>query len=343
VTYRLAALGQDETRRWDELTASYQDRRLFQRRAWLDYLSASRGAEIRMLAILKGEERVGYLCGGILRKGPFRVFGSPLTGWGTNHMGPLTYASVNQDALLEALDCWARDERLSMTEIDHPMLLDVALERHTYRGTPLPTYVVSLASGNQEGMWTGLKSTARNRIRKALKAGLSVEETKDPRVAEEFYDQYLAVTDRRRTAPTYPRSYPRLLVSILGQADLLWALRVRDQNGRVLATGLFPHDEHAVYFWGGACWREALPLCPNDLLHWQLMCLAATRGLDTYNMCGIGQFKRKFGGRVVVTKRWHKCYSLTATVARAGYGFYFRRRLHLGGLWRRLGLPEARA
>ena len=85
-----------------------------------------------------------------------------------------------------------------------------------------------------------------------------------------------------------------------------------------------------MYFWGGASLADGQDLCPNDLLHWTAMQMAAHRGLRTYNMSGHGRFKRKFGGALTEVTRWHKCYWRTARWARKGYEIWFRRRSLIG-------------
>jgi hypothetical protein len=185
-------------------------------------------------------------------------------------------------------------------------------------------------------MWNELESTCRNRIRKALRMGLTVEDTDDPAVADEFYDQYSDLMQRKGLVPPYGRRSPRLLVRHLKQADVLFALRVRDSRGQVIASGLFPHDDRTVYFWGGASWHHSRELCPNDLLHWTVMRLAAERGLRRYNMCGDGRFKRKFGGALLGIKRWRKCYWRSARWAQRGYEIYFQKRISVRGWLQRV-------
>ena len=329
--YELQPLSAEQAARWDELIAPYPGRELFHRRAWLDYLAESRGIDVRMWTIRNGEGSLGYFCGGIVQKGPFKVLGSPLKGWGTNSMGPVVRADASDLELLHALDDLARRERLAMTELEHTALDEDALRALRYEPVPSATYVVSLTPGDEETMWHRLDSTCRNRIRKAMRSGLVVEDTDDPAIADEFYDQYTDLMARKGLVPPYARQSPRLLVRHLRRAGLLVALRVRDAEGRIVATGLFPHDEHTVYFWGGASWHDSRDLCPNDLMHWTLMRMAASRGIVRYNMCGDGRFKRKFGGQLQALRRWRKCYWRSARWAQRGYALYFQRRITVQG------------
>src|SRR6266702_1957691 len=112
--YRLEPLGEHEAARWDELIAPYESRQLFHRKVWRDYLAASHRIDVRLWAFRDRNSIVGYFCGGALRKGPFRILGSPLTGWGTNFLGPVANCDFDQRAFLKALDELAHLERFAM-------------------------------------------------------------------------------------------------------------------------------------------------------------------------------------------------------------------------------------
>jgi hypothetical protein len=333
--YEFQPLSAEESARWGELIIPYQGCELFHRPEWLEYLATSRQIEFRSWAIRDGSKTIGYFSAGLICMGPFKIMGSPLRGWGTNFMGPVVNADVDQEALLRSLDALAAREHLAMTEIESRILQDQNLVASHYEPSPSWTYLVPLTADHNV-MWLALDSTRRTGIRKAIKAGLSVEDTDDPSLADQFYDQYTHVMRRKGESPPYPRAHPRLLVKHLKKADLLFALRVRDDTGRVLATGLFPHDDKTIYFWGGASSTEALHLCPNDLLHWSAMCMAADRGLCLYNMSGHGRFKMKFGGTLTELKRWHKFHWWSARWARRGYELLCRERKKLPGKWQRL-------
>jgi CelD/BcsL family acetyltransferase involved in cellulose biosynthesis len=340
--YELLTLPPEVLARWDEIVATYPAAELFHRRAWLDYLAASRRADIRFWSIVDGGTLVGYFTAGIVRKGPFRILGSPLKSWGTNFLGPIADASLDQGAFLEAVEMVARREHVAMLETESRLLSDDILRSAGYEPVPGWTYAVTLRAMDADATWKTLDSTCRNRVRKAIKAGLTVEDTDDATVADEFYDQYSDVMRRKGLVPPYPREVPRMLVAHLKKADLLLALRVRDADGRLLATGLFPHDDRTLYFWGGASWEDGRDLCPNEFLHWSAIRMAAERGLARYDMCGHGRFKKKFGGALVPLTRWHKFTWRSARWARSGYERYFQRSLRLRSWWSRLSRRVSR-
>jgi len=320
--YDLAPVTADEIARWDTIVTGFESRSFFHRTAWLDYLKASRSLDISRWVIRDGAETVGYLCGGMFEMGPFRILGSPLRSWGTNTMGPLVNGNVDQRRLLRTVDALARRERLSMLEIENAMLSPSVLTEAGFEQVRDWTYLVTL-SADESVMWQSLESECRNRIRKSERAGVRVEIADDAGVVDEYYDLYDHLMHRKGRRAPFDRKMVHLLFDRLHKSDNILALRARDASGRVIAVGLFPHDDETIYFWSGASDETAHALCPNDVLHWTAMHLAARRGLRSYNMSGYGRFKRKFGGTLVETSRWHKCYSVAARWARHGYRYWF--------------------
>jgi Acetyltransferase (GNAT) domain len=327
--YEIEPLPAIEIPRWDDLIAPYANRTLFHRQTWLDYLKASQNISIRQWRVSDHGHLVGYFCGGLLRKGPFKILGSPLRGWGTNFMGPVGDASLSSSAFLGGLEELARREPLSMVELESRALDATALSAHRYEPVTAATFVVDITPGNTELMWRRLDSTRRNGILKAQRCGIVVEQAHDAAIADEFYDQYLEVMREKGSLPPYPRNRPKLLFHQLAGVGLLIALRARNANGEVVATGLFPHDDTTLYFWGGASFSEAYKTNANEYLHWTAMTLGAECGLRSYNMCGNGLFKKKFGGKLLEVQRWSKCYSRTARWGRQAYASLFNQRLKL--------------
>lgn len=313
---------------WDQLIARYRGKTLFHETVWLRYLQETQEATPVFLELLSHGERVGLFSGLLVRKGPFRILGSPLPGWGTNYMGPLfDQCSLELTEVTRAIEDYAvKHLGVHHLEITCPIeVRTVDLRAVGYKSEAGMTYLVPL-DRNDDVMLGRMTSTCRNRLRKGVKNGLIVEVASDEAIVDEYYDQLLEVFGKQGLAPTYSRARVRALFNHLEPAGRLLPLRVRDPNGVVVATGLFPCDEKEVYFWGGASWRRYQKLCPNELLHWSAMTLARDRGATQYNMCGKGSFKVKFGGDEVETLRWHKSCSLSASLGRRAFQVAFRMR-----------------
>ena len=333
--YRLVPL--EEPSRWDDLVSPFETARVFHRTSWLKLLTFTRGIAFRRWAVYERQRPVGYFCAAIQRKGPFTALGSPLTGWQTPFMGPIADNDFDYPSFLHALDALAHEENLAVIELANPQLPEDVMRAAGYEDKRGSTLLVSLTPDNPTMPWQRLHSKCRNQVRKAQRSGLKVEEVETPDIVDEYYDQYVAAMHKRGVLPQYPRHHAHALFSHLIKRDLLFALRVRDPAGRVLATGLFPHDQRAVYYWAGASWPDARELCPNDYLQWHLISLSVDRNLKHYDMLGTGHFKSKFGGRLVPWTRWRKFCRPAARVAWCAYERYVTLQRDLASCLFRLG------
>jgi len=336
VRYALEPLTKREQASWDTLISGYETAHLFHRQAWLDYLAESQRVEIHYWAIRQDGRTAGYFCAGIFQKGPFRVLGSPLKSWGTNFMGPVVNADFDGEAFLIALDELAANKGIATLEIENPILNAHLMASHEYEVKTDKTYIIELTPDDEDRVWKRIDKKDRSTVRKARRLGLNVVECRDAGMTGEYYDQFMEVMTRKGLFPPYDRDRPRLLFQHLHPKDMLLALRILDPEGQTIATGLFPHDDRTIYYWGGASRATGRQYSPNDLMHWYVMEWALKRGLTAYNMCGPGKFKEKFGGELVTIHRWQKYYSPMARLGRAAYARYHGVRTKVLGHWGRL-------
>lgn len=328
----LECLEDKDLAQWDEAIKGFDSRYLFHQSVWLRFIEATQRGRILRLKIVDGGEVKGYFAGLLLRKGIWNILGSPLPGTTTNYMGPLINRGLDIRAFIKALEAFCREEGIHHLELINPVLDKGIMEEAGYAISEEITYVVQL-SRDENAMWQNLRSECRNRIQKGKTNNLIVEDASDLSFADEYYDQLVEVFARQGLYPTYSRERVKGLFLTLKPGNLL-ALKVRSGD-ITIATGLFPYDEHCIYFFGGASWSKYRNLCPNELLHWTAMMLAAGKGIAEYDMSGEGSFKPKFGGKRVVIYRYMKSFSLLAKYGRAAYKtlFYVRQKLS-GGIVR---------
>jgi hypothetical protein len=93
-----------------------------------------------------------------------------------------------------------------MIELENRMLSQEALEAAGFECVRDRTYLVTLHPADQDAMWRGLESTCRNRVRKAVTAGLVIEDTDDPTVVDEYYDFYTRLLIRKGRRPSFPHA-----------------------------------------------------------------------------------------------------------------------------------------
>jgi hypothetical protein len=181
-----------------------------------------------------------------------------------------------------------------------------------------------------------MTSACRRCIRKAGKEGVIIEEARDVGFADEYYVQLQDVFAKRGLVPTYGIERVRHLIRQIHPMGQLLLLRARDRNGRCIATGIFPHMNGVMYFWGGASWRQHQILRPNEAIQWSAMKIGKQKGLRTYDMGGGGEYKRKYGGREIAVPWIRKSKYLWVCHLRdmAQRGYALRQRSL--GRWNRL-------
>lgn len=309
---------------WDGLISQFGTKSLFHESAWLEFIENTQGGEKVLLEIREVDKVVGYFVGFILQKGPFRILGSPLTGWTTRYMGPIVNENFDQTQFLGALERYCKHLKIHQLEFCSPVFNPEIPKSQGFRFTKGITPIMDL-SVDEETLWRSLPpKSCRYAIRKALKNGLVVEDTESSQIVDEYYNQLVEVFAGKGLVPTYPLDRVQGLFECLKGRDMLFALRVK-YGDKVIAVGLFPHDNRCVYFWGGASYSEFRHLYPNELIQWTLMQMAIKRGISKYDMFGgSNKFKTKFGAKLIDTYHWYKSYNAFAGIARFTYQQQFR-------------------
>jgi len=278
---------------------AYHPQTIHQSPAWLAFVSRAQKGEPVVAALKDGRETVGYFTGVIVRKFGLRILGSPFPGWSTDYMGLSLAAGVPRPLAVQALIEFAfrelrcvhlemMDRNLSLADVG---TLDV---RHKlYR-----SFEVNLTQ-DESDLFANMTSACRRCIRKAEKSGVTVEEAHDSEFPADYFAQLEDVFAKQSLVPTYSVERVRQLMSYLHPTGNLLLLRARDRNGRCIATGIFPHLNGVMYFWGGASWRQFQSLRPNEAVQWHAMKFGKTMKLRAYDMGGDGEYKRKYGGHEI--------------------------------------------
>jgi len=281
---------------WSAKIGTKEAGTIFQTPAWLAFLSCTQHGEPVVAALSEGGRTIGYFTGMIVRKFGLRILGSPFPGWSTDYMGLTLSAGADRRQAVQALIMFAfqelgcvhlemMDRNLTLKDLDG---LDV--QYRVCRG-----FEIDLTRGEDE-LFSNMTSACRRCIRKAGKEGVIIEEAHDLGFADEYYAQLQDVFAKHSLVPTYGIERVRQLITRVHPTGQLLLLRARDRSGRCIATGIFPYMNRAMYFWGGASWRQHQILRPNEAIHWSAMKIGKKNGVQTYDMGGGGGYKRKYGG-----------------------------------------------
>jgi predicted N-acyltransferase len=318
----LKELDRESAAKWDSLIENYKGKRPFHNTAWLDFLEKSQNAKKRLFKIIDAGRTVGYFCGLEIKKGPFKIFGSPLEGWNTPHMGPLVSSDSDQKAVIGAIGDYFKENRFSVLEFSSEFLDDTVMRAEKFGRYIKYTSLINLSSRSEDELWNALSSNCRTRIRKARKDNLTVETAGegDSTFIDEYYLQLKEVFKRRAMAAPYRKERVERLFDLLKGKDMLLALQVKKPDGETVASGIFIFDERYMFLFGMAGRTKYLHLSPYELLVWESIRTAKQKGIGTYDLGGLGggglgRFKNKFKGAKKEVVHWRRFFSLYAGIA----------------------------
>lgn len=304
---------------WEELISGFDTKTLFHETPWHDHiLDIHPPSKILYFSIQDKGKIIGYFCGQMIRKFIFNIMGSPLGGTGTNYMGPIVNMDISQPDLIAALNRMCRKEKIHHIELCNDIFQADVMTEAGFIKIDRVTHMLSL-EGDEDALFVSFKSNCRNRIRKGMKNKLIVEVAQDNSIADHFFEQFKEVYGKQGMVIPFGKDRVVSLFNSLNSYKKLLPLVVR-QGDDVLATGLFPYDNNAIYFWGATSWLKFQKLCPNELLHWEVVKFAISKNIPFYNMCGGGsRFKNKFGGEDVSFPLFTKSYMPVLKYARTAY------------------------
>jgi hypothetical protein len=278
---------------------THHERTIYQAPAWLAYLSKTQNGEPIVAALKEGPKTIGYFTGLVVKKSGVRILGSPFPGWSTDYMGLTLSPLADRRRAFQALIDFAFRQLgcLHLEGMDRQMteadLCGLGLQYRLYH-----SFEIDLTR-NEDELFANMKSACRRCIRKANKEGVFIEEAHDLKFADDYYAQLRDVFRKRRLVPTYGIERVRQLIRSFHPTGHLLLLRALDRRGQCIATGIFPHLNGVMHFWGGASWRHSQSLRPNEALQWQAMKIAKRMGIRIYDMGGGGEYKRKYGGKEI--------------------------------------------
>ncbi len=284
---------------WEYLD-SFADRTLFQTRAWIEFVAEAQAATPVILEVKVDNQPVGFFTGLTIRRGGFKILGSPFPGWSTSYLGFNLIPGVDRTFLINPLakfafrelGCWhveLMDRSLTVEQMDA-----LGWEGRNFANTEIDLSV------SEEDIFANMKGSCRTSIRKAERSGVTVEIADDNQFSSEFYSQLTEVFAKRGLKPTYSKERVDLLRKHLGPTGNLLLVRARNADGICIATGIYPAFKNRMYFWGGASLREFQILQPNEPVQWFAMRHWKDRGAIACDMGGGGEYKLKYGGYPIV-------------------------------------------
>jgi len=281
---------------WRTTLHQFDDRSVYQSPEWLAFLAETQRGQIVTAALCDGNSTIGYFSGLIVRKFGLRLLGSPLPGWSTSYMGFNMADGVPRFQAVEALRSFAfRELGCAHLEVMDRDLDDHSGQGHNFGCSHYQGFEIDLRQ-EESDLFSRLKSECRTCIRKATRCGVTIEEAQEEGFAAEYYTQMQDVFGKQGLAPTYGVERVAALIRHLLPTGNLLLLRARDSEGRSIATAVCVAMHRRGILWGTASRRQFQSLRPNEMLFWHAMLRCKARGIHFLDLCGGGEYKRKYGG-----------------------------------------------
>jgi hypothetical protein len=276
------------------------DRVLGQTREWLAFLSETQGGQPVVARLLDGETALGFFTGLVFRRFGVRILGSPFPGWTTPFVGFNLKEPVEPRGLLPALERFAfKDLACMHVELRDKHLRPGSVAPEGWVLGPEPTLLLDLTPSEDE-LLARMSSSRRRNIRLAERNGIQIEEATDSAFADDYYTQLEDVFGKQSLVPTYGIERVRALIRHLLPTGRLLLLRARTENGRCIATGIYPGFNGVAQFWGGASWRSDQSLRPNEAVMWHAIRFWRSRGVRELDLGYGAEYKRAWGDLVEV-------------------------------------------
>lgn len=245
----------------------------------------------------------------LLKKGPFKFFGSPLRGTFTPYLGPVWVNGISPDDKLEILKKQQETLlRLGANYIelgtDYSLFSSLGFgEGKNWTEQSIGTFLLKIQP-SIESMWKKMESRGRNMVRKAEKNNVTIKELNgEENEIDFFYDMLRLTFQKRGDIPHHPKRFYRSLIErMLPQKRILFLGAEKD--GKIIAAGLFPFNNEEIHYLSGASLPEYNQYAPNNLIQWHVIQFAVKNGLKRYDLGGKGiesidRFKVSMGGEVV--------------------------------------------
>ena len=319
---------------WDTLLQSFDTTTVFHRSGWLNFLQETQKGEIVRFEVVDASEVVGYFVAMIVRKGPFRILGSPLRGWGTLAMGPIADPLIfNTGSFLRALEQYCNRASIHLLELSCNWLQTNEFACASFIAARDITHSIDLST--VEAAWSGMYKTTRNYVRRAEKIGVTVERASSESAIYEHYEQLKAVFGRQGLVPPYGVDRPLAMWRALEPRGEITVLRAV-HTGRCIATYVLVHDQNTMWGTATASEPQSLDLRPNELIHWRAIEMACEGKLKRYDFCGGGDYKKKYGAVEVPWLRYIKGRTRAAVLAYRGYERFWAAQRKASAFLRRL-------
>lgn len=277
---------------------------------WIKYiLEDNSNASPIVLRITDDNDFVGYFSSVFVKKFGFRIIGSPFRGWSTCYMGFDVVDNEQKLNILKELKeyLYVNYKYHYLEIIDRDIPVEEAKSLYTVKIAD--TLELDIDKTDDE-LFKVFKTDCRNFIRQFERRGATLEIAEpNDEFAEEYYNELKDVFAKQNLVPTYTSTKVKTLLRNLKDSNEVLCLRVKDPDGNKIATSIFFGFNNKFFFWGGASLRGTQHYRPNEYMIWTAIKYWRGRGVKTFDMVGVRDYKKKFGSEyreypcIIITSR----------------------------------------
>lgn len=310
---------------WESVLLESPRATIFHGYDYLQFMAALIRAEFVPLGVSRGSELVGLFPVIRMRRGPFRIAGSPVSyaGLPIPYLGPAV-ADEFLAGTLQCFEAWLNSSHIDYSELRWDRLMQPLPRWET---SPAQTVLVEIPR-DEQALWKRFSKGCRSSIKKAQTAGVSVVEVAAPSFFDEYSSMAVDVYRKSRRKPPMTPAYFRGIWDLWHQSGTLRTY-MASHEGKPLAGAIFALDDarKAAYYLDGVSYAESNALCPNNAVQWEFLKLLVSSGYERYDMLGAGiagirQFKLSFGGELTPLTYAFRTRSRAARIARDLYKRY---------------------
>lgn len=298
-------------------------------KSWIDFIIEDSNASPIIVRITSKGEFVGYFSCLKIKKAGVNIIGSPFSGWSTTYMGlDLIDNSLKVKILPSLVDYLQKTHKCTYLQIiERDITMEEAEElckEYGYQVKPVETLDLGIGCTDEE-LYKHMKTDCRNFIKQFERRGATLEIAKpNDAFAEEYYEQLLDVFAKQNLVPTYTVDKVKCLLKHLGKANKVLCLRVKNPEGKSIATSIFPGYNKKCFFWGGASLCQYQQYRPNEYMVYTAMKYWRDRGCVDFDMVGNRAYKKKFGSwevayPCIVVSKYKILYTLKEWAAKLYY------------------------
>ncbi|MGI6727980.1 MAG: GNAT family N-acetyltransferase [Anaerovoracaceae bacterium] len=272
----------------------FEDKLVFTTVEWLNFIENNQKAEPLIIRITENMNLVGYFTGLIFKKFWIKIIGSPFDGWTTPYMGFNVAENYNREDLIKPLSKFL----FNTYKCHFIQITDRFIDENKLKSTKLHYFIktsleLDIEKPDNE-LLKGFKRNCRELIRQFEARGATIEETEpDEQFATEYYEQLKEVFAKQNLVPTYNITRVLDLFKCLNKEQLL-CLRVRNPEGKSIASTYFVGYNKRVCFQGAASFREFQFYRPNEYMVWYAIKYYRDKGYKYFDLNGERHYKNKY-------------------------------------------------